>query len=177
MNIKKLMIAALLALGLTTAFTTVHAENNFIEVGADVLFYDDFGTATDLDTNVALDVRWGTLGSTGLYAWGSYEQPDVKFEGYKVSKVKTWGVGGGLRVPFDNGLYAFTELGYYFPGAGKGVDVNYDGNIGGSLGVGYDITENWTVNTKYRFLKIDAKTATTEVADMSAASIGVSYRF
>lgn len=173
---KKLMIAALLALGIIAA-APVLAENNFIELGADAVFYDNFSRDADLDTNVALNARWGTLGNTGLYAWGSYEQPDVKFDGVKVSKVKTWGVGGGLRVPFENNFYAFTELGYYFPSAGKGVDVNYDGNVGGSIGVGYDITSNWTVSTKYRWLKIDAKADNTAVADMSAASIGVSYRF
>jgi opacity protein-like surface antigen len=170
----KAMIATLFMVASATAY----AGDNFVEVGADAMFYNDFGTSTDLNTNVALNARWGTLGETGLYAWGSYEQPDVKFDGYKVSKVKTWGLGGGLRVPFENGVYAFTELGYYFPSSGKGVDVNYNGDLGGAFGLGYDITENFTVNTKYRILKIKAKNeGNTNVADMSAMTIGLSYRF
>jgi opacity protein-like surface antigen len=171
------MKAAVLAGLLAMVSVTAYAGDNFVEVGADAMFYNDFSTVTDLDTNVALNARWGTLGETGLYVWGSYEQPKVKFNGIHVSKVKTWGLGGGLRVPFDNGFYAFTELGYYFPSSGKGVDVNYDGNLGGALGLGYDITDNFTVNTKYRLLKIDAKAEGTEVADMSAMTIGLSYRF
>jgi opacity protein-like surface antigen len=173
----KKFIAVLLLMFATTSLYAGDVDN-FVEVGADVMFYDDFSTSTDLDTNVALNVRWGTLGDTGLYAWGSYEQPDVQFNGVNVSKVKTWGVGGGLRIPFDNGFYAFTEIGYYFPNAGKGVDVNYHENFGGALGLGYDITDQWTVNTKYRFLKLDAERAVgTEVADMTAITIGLSYRF
>jgi opacity protein-like surface antigen len=172
------MKAAVLAGLLAMVSVTAYAGDNFVEVGADAMFYDDFSEATNLDTNVALNARWGTLGETGLYAWGSYEQPDVKFDGYKVSKVKTWGVGGGLRVPFESGVYVFTELGYYFPGSGKGVDVNYNGDLGGAIGVGYDISSNWTVNTKYRILKIDAKNGENTVkADMSAMTIGLSYRF
>jgi len=153
--------------------------DNFFEVGADVMFYDQFSTDTDLGNNVGVNARWGTLGNTGLYAWGSYEQPEVQYSGFDVSKVRTWGVGGGLRVPFDSGFYAFTELGYYFPSSNSGgVDVNYDGNLGGALGLGYDITDNWTVNTKYRFLKIDAEIEDyVAVADMSAIAIGLSYRF
>ena len=170
---KKLLMVLLLMF----ASTSLYAGDNFIEVGVDAMFYNDFGDATDLNTNLAFNARWGTLGETGLYAWGSYEQPDVKFNGIKVSKVKTWGLGGGLRVPFDNGVYAFTELGYYFPSDGKGVDVNYNGNLGGAFGLGYDITDNFTVNTKYRYLKIKAKTDYTQVADMSAFTIGLSYRF
>ena len=174
---KRLLIVLLLMLATTSLYAG--DVDNFVEVGADVMFYDDFSTSTDLDTNVALNVRWGTLGDTGLYAWGSYEQPDVKFDGVNVSKVRTWGLGGGLRVPFDNGFYALAELGYYFPSSNSGgVDVDYDGNLGGALGLGYDITDQWTVNTKYRFLKIDADTvASTTVADMSAITIGLSYRF
>lgn len=169
---------AVLAGLLMLASITAYAADDFVEIGADAMFYNEFSNATSLDTNVGLNVRWGTLGNTGLYAWGSYEQPKVRFDGYKVSKVKTWGIGGGLRVPFESGVYVFTELGYYFPGSGKGVDVNYDGDLGGAIGVGYDINPNWTVNTKYRMLKIDAKNGENTIrADMSAMTVGLSYRF
>lgn len=171
---KKFMIAVLLMLASTTAM----AVDNFVEVGADVAFYDATTSNTDLSNNFVLNARWGTLGDTGLYAWGSYEQPDVTFDNVKVSKVKTFGVGGGLRVPFDNGMYAFTELGYYMPSSGKGVDVDYDGNFGGKLGLGYDITDNFTVNANYRFLKLDVDTVNVStVADMNSINIGLSYRF
>jgi opacity protein-like surface antigen len=170
---KRFMIAVLFML----ASVTVYADN-FVEVGADVAFYDTSTADTDLSNNFVLNARWGTLGDTGLYAWGSYEQPNVTFDTLTVSRVKTFGVGGGLRVPFDNGLYAFTELGYYMPSSGKGIDVKYDGNFGGTLGLGYDITENFTANVNYRFLKLDVDTPEfSSVGDMTAINIGVSYRF
>jgi opacity protein-like surface antigen len=174
---KKFMMVVLLMLASTTAMAG--EVDNFVEVGADVVFYDAFTTDTDLTNSAALNARWGTFGATGLYAWGSYEQPEVNYTGVKLSKVRTFGLGGGLRIPFDNGMYAFTELGYYSPSSNSGgVDVKYDGNFGGSVGLGYDITENWTVNTKYRFLKIDSKYNDTEmVSDMTSINLGVSYRF
>ena len=173
---KTFILAVLLMLASTTAMAG--EVDNFVEIGADVAFYDTSGSASDLNNNFVLNARWGTLGSTGLYAWGSYEQPKVSFATVNVSKVKTFGVGGGLRVPFDNGMYAFTELGYYMPSSGKGVDVDYDGNFGGKLGLGYDITENFTVNANYRFLKLDVDTPNvSSVGDMNSINIGVSYRF
>jgi len=171
-----------LATALVMAATTATAADNFIEVGADAMLYNnDFKEETSLDSGWALNARWGTLGNTGLYAWGSYEQPDVKYSREQISRIKTWGVGGGLRVPFDNGVYVFTELGYYFPSDGKGIDINYDGDIGGSIGAGYDINDNWTVSAKYRILKLDAQNEAganaVSNADMSAIAIGVNYRF
>jgi opacity protein-like surface antigen len=155
------------------------AENDFLEVGADIMFYDEFVGATDLSNNIGVNARWGTLGNTGLYAWGSYEQPDVMYFGDDISRVRTWGLGGGLRVPFNDRIYAFTELGYYFPSSNSGgVDVDYSGDLGGAIGLGYDITNNFTVNTKYRILRIDAKSSGIRtVADMSAFALGLSYRF
>jgi opacity protein-like surface antigen len=174
---KKFMLVVLLMLASTGLYAG--EVDNFVEVGADVAFYDAFTTDTDLTNSAALNVRAGTLGATGLYAWGSYEQPEVSYAGVDVSKVRMFGVGGGLRIPFDNGMYAFTELGYYSPSSNSsGVDVKYDGNFGGALGLGYDITDSWTVNTKYRFLKIDSTYNDTEaVSDMTSINIGVSYRF
>lgn len=165
---KKLILSALLLL----ATTSLYAGDNFVEVGTDAVFYDN----TSLGTDGALNARWGTLGDTGLYAWGSYEQPDIESNGSNVSTVEAWGIGGGLRVPFDNSVYAFAEVGYYFVDNDRSVD--YDGDLGGSFGVGYDITDHFTANVKYRFLKIDAKIPSTVYSvDMSAIAVGLSYRF
>lgn len=174
---KKVIMFLLLTLASTSLYAS-DVDNDFIEVGADVVSYSGFSDATDLKTDVAVNARWGTLWDTGLYAWGSYEQPKVKFDGMKVAEVRTFGVGGGLRVPFDR-TYAFAELGYYMPSSGDDVvPMGYDNGVGGSIGVGYDITSNFTVNAKYRFLKVDQKSPfNEEVVDMSGVSIGVSYRF
>lgn len=171
---KKFLAVLLLLL----ASTSLYAEDNFIELGADVTTYADFGDITDLDTSFSLNARWGTFGDTGLYAWGSYEQPNVDLFSSNAGDLRMFGVGGGYRLTFADNWYAFGEGGYYIPSSSSALEpLEYDDDWGGSVGVGYDINENFTINTKYRYLKVDQTGVGFGRVDMSAYSVGLSYRF
>jgi opacity protein-like surface antigen len=170
---KKYLLAVLLMFASATA-----TADNFFEVGADFMFYDGFTDNTSLSNNIVANARWGTLGNTGIYGWGSYEQPDVKFSGLEISKVKTPGVGVGLRVPLGETFYMFGEAGYYFPNPGKGIDVSFDNSWGGSAGAGFDLGDHWTIAAKYRYLKYDSRLyGNTAKSDQSAWTLGASFRF
>ena len=173
---KRFMIAILLMM----ASTTLYADDvdNFFEVGADVMVYNDYSDVSDLDTDLTLSARLGVLGNTGLYAWGSYEQPTVSILGNKTGHIRMFSLGGGYRLPLAENWYALVETGYYMPAASNKLNpLSYDDNWGGSVGVGYDINENFTLNTKYRYLKVNQDGVGDERVDMSAYSVGLSYRF
>lgn len=177
---KKFMIAVLLMLASTGLYAG--DVDNFVELGADVTTYSDFGDISDLDTSIALNARWGTLMNTGLYAWGSYEQPSVRVLSQNQGDLRMFGVGGGWRVGFAENWYALVEGGYYMPSASSALEpLRYEDDWGGSVGVGYDINEHFTLNGKYRYLKVDQRSGVLDLAanrvDMSTYSVGLSYRF
>lgn len=180
---KRLITAVLLLIVSTSLYA--NDVDNFVEVGADVVVYDDFAEVSDLDTSLALNVRVGTFMNTGLYAWGSYEQPNVKAVGIDSGDLRTWGVGGGYRLGFAENWYALAEVGYYIPSSSSDLKpVEFDDDWGGSIGVGYDINENFTLNAKYRYLELDYDGPTACAGgcpsfkgDMSSIGVGLSYRF
>lgn len=179
MNMKKLAVAVLLSLGL--ASTAVYADGgNFLELGLGVNVYGTFDDIADLDnTALALDARWGTLGNTGLYAWGSYEQPDVYLGNLNLGELRMFGVGAGWRLPMGDRFYSFVEGGYYLPWESASLDpITFSNEFGGSVGVGFDITENFTMDAGYRYLKVDQTSPwNVQSVDLSAWTIGASIRF
>lgn len=176
---KKFMIAVLLMIATVTTSTAM--ADNFFEVGADVQSYGSFGDITELDTSLALNARLGSF--AGFYGFGSYEQPDVRLFANNQGKVRTWGLGAGYRLDFASNWYALGEVGYYMPSESSDLSAyDYSNEFGYAVGLGYDINDNWTLNTKYRYLKLDqdykyvGPVQETRV-DMSAFSVGLSYRF
>jgi len=174
MNMKKIALAVMLVLGSTALYA-----DNFMEVGAGVNIYSSLADYTDLDTALAVDVRWGTLANTGLYAWGSYEQPEVTFNNLNLGKIRMFGLGGGLRVPMGERFYGYAEAGYYMPSEESQLEpLTFSNEFGGSFGVGFDISDHITMDAGYKYLKVD-KTSPWDVqeVDMSSWSLGASYRF
>lgn len=173
---KNFIIALAFMLFSTVALAEDSVDNNFIEVGADFMHYDESMLPSD---GVALTARWGTLGDTGAYLWGSYEKPEMQSLWGWDADVETFGLGAGLRMPMNEKFYGFAELGMYFPDVDSKTftGLDYDNSWGGSLGMGYDVTKNVTVNAKYRFLELDTKSTLVGDLDMSALMVGVSYRF
>ena len=197
---KKLILVLSLMLFSTSLFANSEEEvvdNNFLELGMDVMSYDDFSDGQKLPSGVGLNFRWGTFRDTGLYAWASYERPELEMGGEKLADLDTFGLGVGLRVPFENKFYAFAELGAYLPnstneaklpmgGEFTSWSLDYNAGLGGSLGLGYDVTDRFTVNAKYRFLDMTQKVDMVsdegvsrfkDTVDMSSVSLGLSYRF
>lgn len=172
---KNFMIAVLLIFATSTAV----AGDNFFEVGADVQAYgSSLSDVSDLDTSLALNARVGSV--AGFYGFGSYEQPDLNVLSQDIGKFRMWGVGVGYRLAFADNWYALAEGGYYMPSTSNNLNavLDYENDWGIAAGVGYDINEHFTLNTKYRYLKMDQDgNVGGSRVDLSAFSVGLSYRF
>lgn len=173
---KKFMIAVLLMLA--TATSTAMADDNFFELGADVQTYGSLSDVTDLDTSLALNARLGSV--AGFYGFGSYEQPGLAVLAQDVGTFRMFGAGVGYRLAFAENWYFLAEGAYYMPSTSNNLNdfVDYDNDWGVAAGLGYDINEHFTLNTKYRYLKMDQnEDIGNGRVDLSAFSVGLSYRF
>ena len=175
MNIKTIALAVMLALG----STALYAGDNFFELGGGVNAYGDLGDFTDLDTSLSADVRWGGLGNTGIYAWGSYEQPEVTFGNLNLGELRMFGVGAGWRIPMGERFYAYAEGGYYMPSSSSDLEpLKFSNEFGGSAGVGFDFTEHFTMDVGYRYLTVNQTSPwDVQTVDLKAWTLGASYRF
>ena len=180
---KNFIIALSLMLFTSVAFAETEVDNDFVEVGVDVMSYANFDDDAKLNESAAFNVRWGTFRNTGLYAWGSYEKPKLEVFETDVANVEMFGLGLGWRMPFMDRFYGFAEAGAYFPNSTDEklvpAGLDYDTSYGGSLGVGFDLTDNFTLNAKYRYLESKRNTFGDDktTVDLSAVSVGLSYRF
>jgi hypothetical protein len=169
----------ILAVMLMFASTMAVAGDNFFELGADVQTYgSSFSDISDLDTSLALNARLGSV--AGFYGFGSYEQPDLNVLAQDVGKFRMFGAGVGYRLAFADNWYFLAEGAYYMPSTSNNLNsvVDYDNDWGVAAGLGYDINEHFTLNTKYRYLKMDQNdTVGDDRVDLSAFSVGLSYRF